>query len=165
MENQRNAWKLPLVMGTARLLWLTWTNPVPCGQGSLGPRFYRCFSFQYQLHSWHLHFGIYTGDCVAGYLSDQLSRRLVFRGFLVLELDFPDGSDSKESVCSARDPGSIPGSERSPGEGKGYPLQYPCLGNPMDRGAWRATVHGVAIWLVTWVTSSPGNLCLRVSWF
>ena len=107
MENQRNAWKLPLVMGTARLLWLTWTNPVPCGQGSLGPRFYRCFSFQYQLHSWHLHFGIYTGDCVAGYLSDQLSRRLVFRGFLVLELDFPDGSDSKESVCSARDPGSI----------------------------------------------------------
>ena len=38
---------------------------------------------------------------------------------------------------------SIPGSGRSPGEGKGNPLQHPCLGNPMDRGAWRATVHGV----------------------
>ena len=49
-----------------------------------------------------------------------------------------------ESACSAEDPGSIPGSERSPGEGNGNPLQYPCLENPRDRGAWRATVHGVA---------------------
>ena len=44
----------------------------------------------------------------------------------------------------ARDAGSIPGSGKSPGEGNGNPLQYSCLGNPMDRGAWRATVHGVA---------------------
>ena len=43
-----------------------------------------------------------------------------------------------------RDMGSIPGSGRSPGEGKGYSLQYSCLENPMDRGAWRATVHRVA---------------------
>ena len=42
-----------------------------------------------------------------------------------------------------RDVGSIPGSGRSPGEGNGYPLQYSCLENPKDRGAWRATVHGV----------------------
>ena len=42
------------------------------------------------------------------------------------------------------DPGSTPGSKRSPGEGNGNPLQYSCLGNPTDRGAWRATVHGVA---------------------
>ena len=41
------------------------------------------------------------------------------------------------------DPGSIPGSGRSPGKGNGFPFQYSCLGNPMDRGAWRATVHGV----------------------
>ena len=82
---------------------------------------------------------------MAGYLSDQLSKRLVFRGFLVLEWDFAGGSDSKESVCSAGDPGSIPGSGRSPGEGKGYPLHYSCLGNPMDRRAQQATVHGVAI--------------------
>ena len=51
-------------------------------------------------------------------------------------LGFPDGSDGKESTCNAGDPGSIPGSGRSPGEGNGIPLQYSCLENPMDRGAW-----------------------------
>ena len=56
---------------------------------------------------------------------------------------FPGGSDSKESTCNAKDLGSIPGLERSPGEGNGSPLQYSCLENPMDRGAWRATVHRV----------------------
>ena len=53
------------------------------------------------------------------------------------------GLDGKESACNAGDPILIPGSERSPGEGNGYPLQYSCLGNLMDRGAWRVTVHGV----------------------
>ena len=50
----------------------------------------------------------------------------------------------KESPCNAGDEGSIPGSGRSPGEGNGNPLQYACLGNPMDREAWKATVHGVS---------------------
>ena len=65
------------------------------------------------------------------------------------------GSDGKESACSAGDLGSIPGSRRSPGEGKGYPLQYSCLENRRDRGAWWATAHGVAKswtplkWLIT----------------
>ena len=59
-------------------------------------------------------------------------------------MGFPDGSDGKESACSAGDPSLIPGLGRSPGEGNGNPLQYSCLENPMDRGAWRATVHGVA---------------------
>ena len=58
-------------------------------------------------------------------------------------LGFPGGSDSKESAYNAGDLGSIPGSGRSPGEGNGYPLQYSCLENPMDRGAWWAIVHGV----------------------
>ena len=49
----------------------------------------------------------------------------------------------KQSACQAGDTGSIPGSGRSPGEGNGNPLQCSCLGNPMDRGAWQATVHGV----------------------
>ena len=57
---------------------------------------------------------------------------------------FLGGSDSKESACSAGDPGLIPGSGRSPGEGNGKPLQYSCLENPMDRKGCRATVHGVA---------------------
>ena len=50
----------------------------------------------------------------------------------------------KNLPANARDAGLIPGSERSPGVGNGNPLQYSCLGYPMDRGAWRATVHGVA---------------------
>ena len=54
------------------------------------------------------------------------------------------GSDRKESACNAGDLGLIPGSRRSPDEGKGYPLEYSCLENPTDRGAWWATVHGVA---------------------
>ena len=51
-------------------------------------------------------------------------------------MDFPGGSDGKVSVHNAGDEGSIPGSGRSPGEGNGNPLQYYCLENPMDRGAW-----------------------------
>ena len=56
---------------------------------------------------------------------------------------FPGGSDGKASTYNVEDPGLIPGLERSPGEGNGNPLQYSCLENPMDRGAWLATVHGV----------------------
>ena len=59
-------------------------------------------------------------------------------------MDFPGGSDSKASTYNAGDPGLIPGSGRSSGEGNGYPFQYSCLGNSMDRGASRATVHEVA---------------------
>ena len=58
-------------------------------------------------------------------------------------MGFPDGSDSKESALNAGDPGLIPGSGRSPGEGNGYSLQYSCLENPIDRGAWRVTVDGI----------------------
>ena len=57
---------------------------------------------------------------------------------------FPCSLLGKESACSAGDLGSIPGLGRSSGEGNGNPLQYPCLENFMDRGAWWATVHGVA---------------------
>ena len=59
------------------------------------------------------------------------------------KVGFPGGSEVKASACDAGDLGSIPGSGRSPGEGNGNPLQYSCPGNPMDRGAWWATVHGV----------------------
>ena len=56
---------------------------------------------------------------------------------------FPGGSDGKESACDARDPYSIPRLGRSPGEGNGNQLQYSCLENSMNRGAWQATVHGI----------------------
>ena len=57
---------------------------------------------------------------------------------------FPGSSDGKESACNVGDVGSIPGSGGSPGEGNGNPFQYFCLGSPMSRRAWWATVHGVA---------------------
>ena len=70
-------------------------------------------------------------------LKKKIEKIDVKRGFL-------GGSDGKESVCHIGDPGSIPGSGRFPGEGNSNPLQYSCLENPMDRGAWPVTVHRVA---------------------
>ena len=67
-----------------------------------------------------------------------------FLHYLSSVLGFPCSSVGKESACNAGDQDSIPGSGRSPGEGDGNPLQYSCLENPMDRGAWQTTVHGVA---------------------
>ena len=58
--------------------------------------------------------------------------------------NFPGGSNGKASACNTGDPGLIPGLGRSPGEWNGYPFQYSCLENCMDRGAWRAIVPGVA---------------------
>ena len=71
------------------------------------------------------------GDC-----SHEIKRRLLF--------GFPGGSEVKASACNVGDLGSNPGSGRSLGEENGNPLQYSCLENPMDGGAWWATVHGVA---------------------
>ena len=65
--------------------------------------------------------------------------------------DFPGGSDGRGSAHNGGDLGLIPGLGRSPGGGHGNPLQYSCLENPMDRGAWQATVHGVAKSL-TWLS-------------
>ena len=64
--------------------------------------------------------------------------------YLYIFICIPGSSDDKASAYNAGDLGSIPGSGRSPGEGNGNPLQYSCLENPMDLGAWWATIHGVA---------------------
>ena len=56
---------------------------------------------------------------------------------------FSGGSDGKEFAYNVGDPGLIPGLGRSPGEGNGNPLQYSCLENPVDEGAWWATIHGI----------------------
>ena len=64
--------------------------------------------------------------------------------YIPMYVGFPGGSESKESAFNAGDLGLIPGLGRSPGEGNSNPLQYLCLGNLMDRGAWWAAVHGVA---------------------
>ena len=64
--------------------------------------------------------------------------------FLLVRTLTPSGSDGKEYACNAGDLGLIPGSGSSPGGGHGNLLHYSCLENPMDRGAWWATVHGIA---------------------
>ena len=71
-------------------------------------------------------------------------------------IGFPGGSAGKESTCNEGDLGSTPRSRRAPGGGDGSPRQYPCLGNPVDRGAWRATVHGVAFPDMHSLTHSAG---------
>ena len=80
------------------------------------------------------------GLCSSGEEPQQIMSLLCYKK----DNDFPGGLEGKEAACNEGDPGSIPGSGRSPGEGNGNTLQYPCLENPMDRGAWRAMVHGVA---------------------
>ena len=76
----------------------------------------------------------------------------------VTTLSFPCGSDGKESACNVGDSGSIPGLGRSPGEGNGNPLQYSCLENSVDRGAWRAAVHRVTESATSeWLTLSDSN--------
>ena len=73
-------------------------------------------------------------------------------------------SVSKESACNAEDPASIPGSGRSPGEGNGNPLQYSCLENPMDRGAWQATVYEITRVRHDLVTKPPPQLYILDKW-
>ena len=70
------------------------------------------------------------------------SASLLFLAHMYCNLGFPRWLFGKESACNVGDLGSIPGSGRSLGEGNGNPLQYSCLGNPMDRGAWWATLWG-----------------------
>ena len=97
----------------------------PSGSAGLGACYwaagppYRLWIFSFVLH----HFSLLSSFSSYGFLG---------------------GSEGKESACNSGDPDLIPGSGRSPEEGKGYPLQYSCLENLMDRGAWQATVHGVA---------------------
>ena len=76
---------------------------------------------------------------------------------------FPGGSGGKASACNAGDWGSIPGSGRSTEEGNGNPLQYSCLGNPMHRGAWWATVQGSQRVRHDWVTSLSLSLSSTLS--
>ena len=77
-------------------------------------------------------------------LSTTFAYLIYFLVYYLFLLSFSGGPDCKESTCNIGDPGSIPELGRSPGEENGNPLQNSCLGNSMERGAWWATVHGVA---------------------
>ena len=83
-------------------------------------------------------------DCIVHGVAKSQTRLSDFHfHFIVLIMGFPWWLSGKESACNVGDQGSIPGSGRSSGEGNGNPLQYSCLENPMDKGAWWATVHRV----------------------
>ena len=77
-------------------------------------------------------------------------------------MGFPSGLVVKNLPAHAGDAGSIPGLGRSPGEGNGNPLQYSCLENPMDRGAWQAAVHGVAKELDTTQQLNNNNIHIQI---
>ena len=118
--------------------WLTGTLAAPGvqGQGLLPPQeFWPYQSLFLASCSWRSE-GLF-GQSFSVASPIQAVRGLPCRGF-------PGGSDGKASGFNVGDPGSIPGSGRSPGKGNGNPLQYSCLENSMDGGAWWATVHGVA---------------------
>ena len=83
-------------------------------------------------------------DLAAAKLGDKSMRLKKKCKKVAAKLGFPGGSQVKASDCNTGDLGSIPGLGRTPGEGNGNPLQYSCLENPMDGGAWWATVHRVA---------------------
>ena len=93
----------------------------------------------------------------ANHISNKGLISKIFKEFLEFPCSFPGSSVGKESACNAGDQGLIPGSGRSPREGNGNPLQYSCLENPVDRGAWSATVHGVT---QSWTQLKP--LSMRV---
>ena len=78
---------------------------------------------------------------------------------LIFTLGFPGGSEVKASACNEGNPGLIPGLGKSPGEGNGNPLQYSCLGNPMDEGAWWPTVHRIA---KSWTRLSDFTIFIQV---
>ena len=76
---------------------------------------------------------------------------------------FPSGSDGKDSACNAGDPGSIPGSGRSPGEGNSNPLQYSCLENSMDRGGWQASCKELQRVGHAWATNMDSPVVKHLS--
>ena len=87
--------------------------------------------------------GSLSGLCHSFSLSFKVCVKHLLDNWALYILGFPGGSDGKKSAFNTRDAGSIPGSGRSPGEGNSNPLWYSCLGNPIDREAWHAAVHGV----------------------
>ena len=137
-----------MLQAQPRSIWIPfWSRETPVPQVYFGernhnPLQYSCLGSSMDKEAWQA-----TVHGVAKSRT-QLSNwtTIVYSGAFTMAFSpelkcFPGGSEGKASTCNARDPGSISGSGRSPGEGNGNPLQYSCLENSMDTGAWQATVH------------------------
>ena len=109
-----------------------------CGKESV------CFSFQFTINVYLLNASKALPRGLSGKESTCQCRRCRFNPWVWEDPLEKEVATHSESACNAGDPGSIPGSGRCPRERNIYPLQYSCLENPMDRGAWWATVHGIA---------------------
>ena len=96
------------------------------------------------IRDWSWMFNMYEFIKLSNFLHNHFQIWEIKISSSLRKIDFPGGSDGKASAYNVGDLGSIPGSGRSPGEGNGNLLQYSCLENPMDGGAWQATVHEVA---------------------
>ena len=107
-------------------------NSSDLGELEAGNKYLRYFSSLNKLEQW------FWISLTHNYALDRIEKVIKH------SQGFPGGSHRKESACSVGDPGSTPGSGRSPGEGYVKLLHYSCLENPMDRGAWQSTVHAVA---------------------
>ena len=86
---------------------------------------------------------LFVGGLFAGLFADVIVSEIIWKERGQYPLGFPGSSEGKVSACNVRDPGSIPWLERTPEEGNDNPLQYTCLENSIDGGAWWATVHGI----------------------
>ena len=143
-----------------QLALLAWADPCPFWETSSSPLTFdvacRCFN---DLSRSPLNYYYFFPDEFSGVLNPYICRKSVFLWSLYCKLGVPWWFSGKESTCQAVNAGSIPGSGRSPREGHGNPLQYSCLGNPMDRGAWWAALHGIARVAHSWVTEQAGVCC------
>ena len=96
--------------------------------------------------------------------SFSISPSSEYLALISFRMGFPGSSPGKESACNAGDPSSVPELGRSPGEINSYPLQYSCLENSMDRGAWQVTIHGITIgydWVIFTFTFNGYQLIFR----
>ena len=136
-----------------QLALLAWADSYPFWETSSSPLTFdvACHCFN-DLSRSPLNYYYFFPDEFSGVLNPYVCRKSVFLWSLYCKLGIPWWFSGKESTCQAVNAGSIPGSGRSPREGHGNPLQYSCLGNPMDRGAWRAALHGVTRVAQSWAT-------------
>ena len=129
-ESEKSKWSCSVVSNSSR------------PQGLQPTRLLRPWDFPGKRTGMGCHCLLLVGQAIHIYIERQTDIHSSFQGTMVC-FSFPGGLNSKEYACNAKAPSSIPGLGRSPGERNGYPLQYSCLENSMDRGAWWATVHGV----------------------